>query len=68
MREPRKQGRPPMVLTRLWLKQSAKGGNYLSGRLGAARVLVMPNRDKQGDDDATHLLLLAETGEREGGR
>jgi len=63
-----RQNRPPMVLTRPWERTSAKGNTYLAGRLGAARVLVMANRDRQGDDDATHVLMLAEAGERETGR
>lgn len=60
--------RPPMMLTRLWERTSAKGNTYLTGRLGAARLLVMPNRERQGDDDATHLLMVAEITEREAGR
>jgi len=63
-----KQNRPPLVLTRLWERTSAKGNRYLTGRLGAARVLVMENRDRQGDDHPTHLLMLAEAPERESGR
>lgn len=63
-----RQNRPPLVLTRLWERTSARGNAYLSGRLGSARVLVMPNRDRQGDDDASHVLMLAEAGEREGTR
>ncbi len=58
--------RPPLVLTRLWERTSAKGNCYLTGRLGAARVLVMESRDRNGEDDPTHLLVLAEAGEREG--
>ena len=60
--------RPPLVLTRLWERISAKGNTYMAGRLGNARVLVMANKDKQGPDDASHVLMLAEAGEREGGR
>ena len=61
-REPR--GRPPIVLARLWVKESAKGQKYLAGRLGATRVLVMSNRDRKSGDDPSHLILLAEIGER----
>ncbi len=57
-------GRPPMILTRLWAKTSGKGNRYLVGRLGGAKVLIMANKDKQGDDDATHVLLLAEADSR----
>lgn len=63
-----RQNRPPLMLTHLWERTSARGQTYLAGWLGAARVLVMANRDRQGDDDATHVLMLAEAGEREGGR
>ena len=28
-----------------------KGGQYLTGRLGGVKVLVMENRDRQSDDD-----------------
>ena len=63
-----RQGRPPMVLTRLWAKTSGKGNRYLTGRLGAAKILIMENKDRQGNDNATHVLMLAEAGEREGGR
>ena len=66
----RQNSRPPMVLTRLWAKTSGKGNRYLTGRLGAAKILIMENRDRQGDDDATHVLMLAELGEKpsNGGR
>lgn len=32
----------------------------MTGRLGGVRVLVMENRDRKGDDDPTHLLMVAE--------
>jgi hypothetical protein len=50
--------RPTLVLTHFWAKTSAKGNTYTTGRFGAARVLVMENRDRRGDNDATHVLLL----------
>ena len=55
-------------LTRLWARNSAKGKTYMAGRLGNAGVLVMANKDKQGPEDASHVLTLAEVFEREGGR
>ncbi len=67
MTEPR-QHRPPLILTRLWQRISAKGNTFLMGRLGAARLLVMQNRDRLGDDDATHVLMLSDVGEREAER
>lgn len=62
----RQNSRPPMVLTRLWAKTSGKGNRYLTGRLGAVKILIMENRDRQGDDDATHIMMLAEPGEKPG--
>ena len=56
-----RQGRPPpLVLTRLWAKTSAKGNTYMVGRLGGVKVLVMENRDKQTEDDPTHVLMVAD--------
>ena len=53
--------RPPMVLTRLWKKTSnTSGKEYFVGRLGGVKVLLMENRDYQGGDDATHVLMVAE--------
>ncbi len=51
---------------KLWAKVSAKtGGTYYVGRMGGCRVLVLENRDRQGDDEPTHWLLLgaAEAGQ-----
>lgn len=48
----------------LWRKTSAAGNEYLTGRLGGLRVLIMPNKDKTTDADATHVLLIGEAGER----
>lgn len=56
----RQSGRPPLTMARLWEKTSAKGNKYMTGRLGGVRVLVMENRDRKGDDDPTHLLMVAE--------
>ena len=55
-----KASRPPMVLTRLGEKTSAKGAAYYAGGLSAARVLVMENSDRRGGDDTTQVLMLAE--------
>ena len=42
----------------LWAKSSVKGGQYLTGRLGGVKVLILENRDRKGDDDPLHHLLL----------
>lgn len=43
---------------RLWRRTDAEGGAHLAGKLGALRVLVLENRGRRGEDDATHLLLI----------
>jgi hypothetical protein len=60
---------PMLTAAKLWRRTSAKGVDYLAGRLGGVKVLVMENKDRRGDDDATHVLLFAEAPQRqEGGR
>ena len=48
----------------LWAKTSAKGGRYLTGRLGGVKVLIMPNRDRQNDDDLSYHLFFVEAPDR----
>jgi hypothetical protein len=51
----------------LWAKSSAKGGQYLTGRLGGMKVLVLENRDRKTDDDPSHHLCFAEAPDRRQG-
>jgi hypothetical protein len=48
----------------LWAKTSVKGGQYLTGRLGGVKVLVMENRDRKTDDDPSHHLFFVEAPDR----
>lgn len=48
----------------LWRKVSAAGNEYLTGRLGGLRVLIMPNKDKATDADASHVMLIGEAADR----
>jgi hypothetical protein len=57
---------PMLKAAGLWQKTSVKGGQYLTGRLGGLRVLVMENRDRKSDDDPSHHLLVAEAPPRQG--
>jgi hypothetical protein len=50
----------------LWQKTSVKGGQYLTGRMGGLRVLIMENRDRKSDDDLSHHLLVGEAPARQG--
>ncbi len=64
---PRDRGGPMLTAAKLWRRTSAGGKDYLAGRLGSVKVLVMENRDRQGEDDATHVLLFTEAAQRDGG-
>src|SRR3954453_15341475 len=55
---------PMLKAAGLWSKTSVKGGQYLTGRLGGVKVLVMENRDRQSDDDPSHTLFFVEAGDR----
>jgi hypothetical protein len=52
-------------VTGLWERTSATGETYLVGRLGGVRVLIFQNRDhKDGDQESTHLLYVADAVDR----
>src|SRR3954468_1554651 len=55
---------PMLKAAGLWSKTSAKGGQYLTGRLGGVKVLILENRDRQSDDDPSHQLFFAEAPDR----
>jgi hypothetical protein len=56
---------PMLKAAGLWAKTSAKGGQYLTGRLGGVKVLVLENRDRKTDDDPSHHLFFAEAPPRQ---
>jgi hypothetical protein len=58
---------PMLKAAPLWSKTSVKGGQYLTGRLGGVKVLVMENRDRQSDDDPSHHLFFVEAADRRQG-
>jgi hypothetical protein len=58
---------PMLKATGLWQKTSVKGGQYLTGRLGGVKVLVMENRDRHSDDDPSHILYFTEAPDRRQG-
>src|SRR5690242_12992277 len=55
---------PMLKAAGLWAKSSTKGGQYLTGRLGGVKVLILENRDRQTDDDPSHHLFFAEAPDR----
>jgi hypothetical protein len=58
---------PMLKAAGLWQKTSVKGGQYLTGRLGGVKVLVMENRDRKSDDDPSHTLFFVEAPDRRQG-
>jgi hypothetical protein len=57
---------PPLIKAAgLWAKSSVKGGQYLTGRLGGMKVLILENRDRQSDDDPSHHLFVTEAPDRQ---
>src|SRR3954469_17581884 len=55
---------PLLKAASLWSKTSVKGGQYLTGRFGGVKVLVMENRDRKSDDDPSHILYFTEAPDR----
>ena len=51
----------------LWAKTSAKGGRYLTGRLGGVKVLILANKDRQSDSDPSHILYFVDGEQRRQG-
>ena len=52
-------------LTGLWKETAKDGKTYLSGTLGAVKVLVFANEKKAKDGDPDYNLVLAPREERE---
>ena len=59
---------PMLKAAGLWAKSSVKGGQYLTGRLGGVKVLVLENRDRKGEDDPSHHLFFVEAAPRQSGQ
>src|SRR4029453_7850123 len=55
---------PMLKAAGLWAKSSVKGGQYLTGRLGGVKVLILENRDRKSDDDPSHNLFFVEAPDR----
>jgi hypothetical protein len=55
---------PMLKVAGLWQKSSVKGGQYLTGRLGGVKVLILENRERKSDDDPSHSLFFVEAGDR----
>ena len=58
---------PMLKASGLWAKTSAKGERHLSGRLGGVKVLILANRDRQSDNDPSHILYFVEGADRRQG-
>jgi hypothetical protein len=57
---------PMLKAAGLWAKSSVKGGQYLTGRLGGVKVLILENRDPE-PDGPTHSLFFVEAPDRRQG-
>jgi hypothetical protein len=57
---------PMLKAAGLWSKTSVKGGQYLTGRLGGVKVLILENRDPE-PDGPTHSLFFVEAPDRRQG-
>jgi hypothetical protein len=53
---------PPTKLraANLWLKTSAAGNTYFTGRLGGVKVLILENRARADENDPTHILYFTD--------
>jgi hypothetical protein len=58
---------PLLKVAPLWSKTSVKGGWYLAGRFGGVKILIMETKDRQGDDDPSHILYFTEAPDRRQG-
>ena len=58
---------PMLKAAPLWQKSSVKGGQYLTGRLGGVKVLILENRERKSDDDPSHTLFFVEAPDRHQG-
>ena len=56
----RPQFAPTLKLGKLWAGASQKGTPRLVGKLGSARIVILPNRDRASEADHTHDLLLSQ--------
>jgi hypothetical protein len=49
----------------LWVRTSAGGNRYLVERWSGVKVLVLENRDRNGDGEPPHHLIITEATERQ---
>ena len=66
MSAPANRAGPMLTAAKLWRRTSAKGTDYLTGRLGGVKVIILPGRDGE-EGDHTHVMLFAEPAPRDGG-
>src|SRR3954453_703349 len=58
---------PMLKAAGLWAKSSVKGGQYLTGRLGGVKVLILENRERKSGAHPSHPLFFVEAGDRRQG-
>ena len=57
-----------ILLCTLYERTSAKGTVYLTGRLGAAKVAILPGKEVTADGTKTWRVLLSEAPPKQDGR
>jgi hypothetical protein len=58
---------PMLKAAGLWAKSSVKGGQYLTGRLSSVKVLILANKDRQSENDPSHILYFVDGEQRRPG-
>jgi uncharacterized protein (DUF736 family) len=59
--------RDPNEIGALWLKKSAKGTAFLSGKINGQNVVVFKNKSKkEGDKQPDYRVLLSQPREKQG--
>lgn len=51
---------PMIKVCGLWEKTSARGSRYLIGRIAGAKVLILENQDREGEDAPSHQLFFVD--------
>lgn len=56
-----------VTVCRLWQRTGRDGKPFFTGAWGGASVMVVENRSRRDDADATHVLVLAQARPRKPG-
>jgi hypothetical protein len=51
---------PMLKVTGLWRKTSGKGNEYFVGRFGSVKVIILENRQRNGENEPSHHLFFVD--------